>query len=70
VIKCPNCEHQFDVLTPPKPNAKPCPNCREFGIVELPSMNKKICFSCHSEFDWYLKPNQKSVLIHGLKGES
>lgn len=47
---------------------KPCPNCNVQGLVDLPSMNKKICFSCHIEFNWNLKPNQKSVLIKGQVG--
>ena len=45
-----------------------CPCCGEYGIVQLPSMNKKICTGCKAEFDWKLKSNQKSVLIKWLKG--
>jgi len=68
-VKCPHCQREFEA--PPARTAAQaqCPQCGEYGIVELPSMNKKVCFSCHAEFDWHLKPNQKSVLIEGLKGE-
>lgn len=45
-----------------------CPACKEYAIVELPSLNQKICFGCHTKFTWHLKPNQKSVLIRGLVG--
>jgi len=45
-----------------------CPDCGEFTIIQLPSMNKKICTNCQKEFDWHLKEGQKSVLINNLVG--
>jgi len=68
-VDCPHCGGSFEA--PPARTAAQasCPECGEYGIVELPSMSKKVCFCCHAEFDWKLKPKQKSVLIEGLTGD-
>lgn len=39
------------------------------NVVDLPSMNKRICFSCGKQYEWKLKPGQKSLLIKNLIGE-
>lgn len=68
MITCPFCEGRFDIAPERTPAQAQCPNCKEYAIVELPSMNKKTCFACHTEYDWHLKPMQKSVLIKGMVG--
>lgn len=44
-----------------------CPNCGA-GLIDLSSMNLRVCGCCHKEYEWKLEPGQKSVLIKGLKG--
>ena len=47
-----------------------CPKCEESNLLELPSMNLKICTNgkCGAIYDWKLKEGQKSVLIENLIG--
>lgn len=50
-------------------NSIKCPHCN-VGLIDLSSMNMRVCGGCHREYEWKLKPGQKSVLIEGLRGGS
>jgi len=48
-------------------NFKLCEVCGG-KLISLPSMNIRQCSECLKEFDFSLKPKQKSVLNKGLVG--
>lgn len=48
-------------------NSIKCPVCN-VGLIDLSSMNMRVCGCCHREYEWKLKPGQKSVLIKGVIG--
>lgn len=37
-------------------------------LIELPSINRKLCFGCGTYFEWKLKEGQKSVTIDSVVG--
>jgi len=47
---------------------KVCPKCQDESMLSLTSLNLRVC-GCGYKENFYLKPNQKSVLIEGLVGE-
>jgi len=47
---------------------KVCPKCQDESMISLTSLNLRVC-GCGYKENFYLKPNQKSVLIEGLVGE-
>jgi len=40
-----------------------CPKCNDGIVIELPSVNRGMCHSCCSMFEWKLKEGQKSVTL-------
>lgn len=40
-----------------------CPKCGNGILIDLPSINKKMCSTCLAYFEWSLKDGQKSVTI-------
>lgn len=45
-----------------KETTKVCPNCESTALVELRSINRKICSDCGKNIPWYLEPGQKPLL--------
>ena len=66
-MKCPHCNGHIE--PPHSANQNKCPACGQWTLIDLPSKSLRACGSCHAEFDWKLKPKQKSVLIKGLAGD-
>lgn len=46
-----------------------CVKCGSSALVDLSSVDKRLCADCLYYNDWLLKPNQASVLIEGKTGE-
>jgi DNA-directed RNA polymerase subunit RPC12/RpoP len=40
---------------------KRCPDCGS-PMVDLRSMNTRLCSGCKTEFDWHLAPGQKPLI--------
>jgi len=46
-----------------------CPRCRDGILIELPSINRKMCHTCNAYFIWELDEGQKSVTLDGYVGK-
>jgi uncharacterized protein (DUF983 family) len=40
---------------------KVCPGCLNTSLLELRTMNKKVCTDCGKEIPWNLEPKQKPL---------
>lgn len=45
-----------------------CGKCGSRALVDLSSIDKRLCADCKHYNDWCLKPEQKSVLVEGKVG--
>lgn len=41
---------------------KVCPGCLNTDLLELRTMNKKVCTDCGTEIEWNLEKGQKSLV--------
>ena len=51
--------------------AKPknsCPICNDGRVIDLPSIDSRLCLGCNTRFEWKLKPGQKSLTVKGKVG--